>query len=340
MASSRFKKLAVLLFKVAISLVLLKVLFDLAGGESFAALRDQPKNWGLLALAWPLVMAAVLLTFLRWMLLVRAVGLRFSLRDALRLGFLGYLFNFVSLGSVGGDLFKAVFIAREQPRRRAEAAATVVLDRLVGLYGLLVVAAAASLWAGLYAEPEPRVRVIALVAIWAAALGAVGIGALMVPGVLGERTAAGLARLPGVGATARKLLLALRLYRARFPVVLAAIGMSLGVHSLFALAFYVMSRALPGAAPSLADHFVAVPLSLLAAALPLPMAGLGAFEGALDFLYYYLGAAGGTHLGQGLIVAICYRAMTVLVALVGLVYYLASRRAVAEALREAERESE
>jgi uncharacterized membrane protein YbhN (UPF0104 family) len=269
---------------------------------------------------------------------VRAVGIRFRFRDALRLGFLGYLFNFVSLGSVGGDLFKAVFIAREQPGRRAEAAATVVLDRLVGLYGLFVVAAVASLWAGLYAESEARVRVVALVSIWSAGLGAAGIGLLLVPGVLGERAEAWAARLPVVGATARQLVGALRLYRARFPVVLAAIGMSLGVHALFSVAFYLISQALPGAGPSLADHFVAVPLSLLASALPLPMAGLGAFEGALDFLYYYLGAAGGTRLGQGLVVAICYRAMTVLVALVGLVYYLASRRAVAAALREAAEE--
>ncbi len=58
---------------------------------------------------------AVSLTFVRWYLLVRALGLHFRLLDAFRLGFLGYLFNFVSVGSVGGDLFKAIFIAREQP---------------------------------------------------------------------------------------------------------------------------------------------------------------------------------------------------------------------------------
>ena len=121
MSRSRLKKIAILLVKVAISLALLRVLFEMAGDESFTALRDQPKDWGLLALAWPFVLVAVLLTFLRWMLLVQALGMSFRLADALRLGFLGYLFNFVSLGSVGGDLFKAVFIAREQHGRRAEA---------------------------------------------------------------------------------------------------------------------------------------------------------------------------------------------------------------------------
>ena len=69
--------------------------------------------------------------------------------DAFRLGFLGYLFNFVSLGSVGGDLFKAVFIAREQHGKRAEAVATVVIDRVIGLYVLFFVASVAALATGM-----------------------------------------------------------------------------------------------------------------------------------------------------------------------------------------------
>ena len=334
------KKIAILLVKLAISLALLKFLFDLAGDESFAALRDQPKDWVLLALAWPLVFLAVLLTFVRWMLLVRALGMQFSLGDALRLGFLGYLFNFISLGSVGGDLFKAVFIAREQHGRRAEAVATVVIDRLVGLYALFLVAAAAVLWSGLYAESDVKVRTIAQFALWCAGLGTVGISLLMVPGVTGARAAAAAARLPVVGQTALELLLALRLYRQRYTVVVVALVLSLAVHTVFAGGFYLISQALPGASPTLAEHCVVVPLSLLAAATPLPMAGLGAFEAALDFLYFYVGQDIGVKLGQGLVVALCYRAMTVLVALIGLAYYFNRRRAVDEAMHEAEQETE
>ena len=67
---------------------------------TFAPLVDQPKHWGLLALGLAAYLAAVLMSFVRWRALVVALGLQFSIRDALRLGFLGYLFNFVSLGSV------------------------------------------------------------------------------------------------------------------------------------------------------------------------------------------------------------------------------------------------
>ena len=95
-----------------------------------------------------MVFCAVSLTFVRWYLLVRALGLNFRLLDAFRLGFLGYLFNFVSVGSVGGDLFKAIFIAREQPGRRTEAVATVLVDRVVGVYALVLLTSTVICWAG------------------------------------------------------------------------------------------------------------------------------------------------------------------------------------------------
>jgi uncharacterized membrane protein YbhN (UPF0104 family) len=83
--------------------------------EAFAALGEQSKHWGLLAASAGCCLAMVVGTIVRWHLLVRALGLPFRLRDAFRLGFLSYALNFVSLGNVGGDLFKAIFIAREQP---------------------------------------------------------------------------------------------------------------------------------------------------------------------------------------------------------------------------------
>jgi hypothetical protein len=67
------------------------------------------------------------------------------------------------------------------------------------------------------------------------------------------------------------------------------------------------------------------------------MSGLGAFEGALDFLYRYAAGAATVNKGQGLLVAFGYRAVTLAIAMVGVGIWLASRREVAETLHEAER---
>lgn len=338
MQRSRSKKTLILLIKCGLSLGLLAYLLRQAQGDaSFAELRDQPKQWGLLAAATAMMLAAVLLTFYRWYLLVRALHLPFHLTDALRLGFLGYLLNFVSLGSVGGDLFKAIFLAREHPGRRTEAVASVVVDRVVGLYCLLLLASAAALWGGLLVASQPvELRTISRVTLVATLLGGMGIGLALIPGMTGGRMSRLLGGLPLVGPTAARLLAAVRIYRRKWPVMLVAVVLSLVVQGTFAVAIYLVARGLPGQLPSLGRHFLIVPLSMVAGALPLPFAGLGAFEGALDFLYRFAAGTAAVKAGRGLIVALCFRVITVLIALIGVVYYLFGRREVTAAIREAD----
>jgi uncharacterized membrane protein YbhN (UPF0104 family) len=69
--------------------------------------------------------------------------------------------------------------------------------------------------------------------------------------------------------------------------------------------------------------------------LPLPMAGLGAFEYVMDF-YYQNVTSVATPVGFGLMVAFGYRVVTVAIAVIGVLFYLASRREVSEVLNEAE----
>ena len=95
-----------------------------------------------LLVAGLIFLCGVLITFTRWYVLVRAQELPFSLIDAVRLGFIGQFFSAFLPGSVGGDLVKAGFLAREQSRRTV-AIATIVLDRVLGLMGLLFLAAIA-----------------------------------------------------------------------------------------------------------------------------------------------------------------------------------------------------
>ena len=78
---------------------------------------------------------SILITFVRWYILVRAQDLPFSMANAMRLGSIGMYWNTFLPGSIGGDIIKAAFLAREQSRRTA-AVATILFDRVVGLCGL------------------------------------------------------------------------------------------------------------------------------------------------------------------------------------------------------------
>jgi uncharacterized protein (TIRG00374 family) len=307
-------------------------------GPAFEQLRGQPKHWGLFALAWLASLAAVMLTFVRWFVLVRALDLSFSMKDAFRLGFLGYLLNFVSLGNVGGDLFKAVFVAREQPGRRAEAVATVVLDRVVGLYMLFVMASVAILATGQLNSTDAQIQFISRATLICTGLGLIGIMVLLVPGVTQGRFSAFLERMPRLGPLFGRLLGAIRIYRSRLTMLMLAAALSVAVHGLSATGVYLAARGLPGQVPPLADHFVIVPLAFVTGVLPLPANGLGALEYVIDFLYERVPAGMAVAKGRGFVVALGYRLITILIAMVGVGYYLVSRREVVELLHEADEE--
>ena len=331
------KKLLIAFVKFGVSIGIIAYLAIRAQRDgTFIPLIEQPKHWGLLSMAFAAYLAAVVLSFLRWRALVVALGLRFSVRDALRLGFLGYLFNFVSLGSVGGDLFKAVFIAREQPGFRAEAVATVVMDRILGLLMLLVLASAAILATGQLHSTVREVQVISEFTLGAAAAGLAGLGVLLAASALEGAWRRWLGRLPLVGSVGEKLLSAVAAYRHKPGVLAASCLISLAIHSCCTLAVYWIALGLPGEAPSLADHFVIVPLALVTGVLPLPVNGLGAMEYAVDALYQWIPASGALPEGRGFVVALGYRAATILAAVIAAAYYLASRREVADVLQEAE----
>ncbi len=117
------KKFIFTLLKVAISVAILAYLvYDATRskthGNVFVNLREQAKQWDMLAAAWACCTAAVLLTFIRWWYLVLALGIPFRFRDAIRISFWGYLLNLAPLGIVGGDLTKALMLDHEYPGYR------------------------------------------------------------------------------------------------------------------------------------------------------------------------------------------------------------------------------
>lgn len=290
---------------------------------------DAPRIGG----AFCLMLAAVSLSFLRWFLLVRALGLQFRLSDAFRLGFLGYLFNFVSFGSSGGDLFKAVFVAREQPGRRMEAVATVFVDRIVGLYGLIVVTTLALLWFGL-PEQSPELIAIQQATYVAAGVGALGLGMLLVPGFTTGPLVEWLVTLPKAGPTIERVVAAVRMYR-RQPVTLGLVGsISLTIHVLNASAVGLAALGLFDQPPGITDHLVIVPLANVAGALPFTPVGLGTYEFAMEKLYELWSV--GDVVASGVLVALVFRMLTIGIAAVGVCVYWTSRREVTELLAERE----
>lgn len=330
---SPFRKKLLAIVKVTVAAVILVFLFQRIQGESgFERLLNEPKDWISLAMAQVCVLVAFSLSFVRWYLLVRGLDLDFHLTDAFRLGTLGFMLNQVSPGSLGGDLIKAVFIAKEQPQKKTEAVATVLIDRVVGLYAMLILASLGIALAGGNLESKKLLTSLQTI-VWASTLGCtVVFGFVLSSWATGKKARAFAESIPGIGPTMHRLVEAADVYRSRRGYLLASFGLAMTTHCLLISAFWCISRGVPVSGPTFAQNASIVPIALVAGALPLTPGGLGALEGGMEFLYTLIGAAK----GDGTIVALAYRAMTYIFAAVGAFYYFSSRKKVDDMLHDAE----
>lgn len=302
--------------------------------QKFEEIWHNPKNWSMLGTSLACVLAAVLLMFARWYLLVRAMGLPFKPADAFRLGSLGFALNFVGPGGVGGDVFKSVAIARENPSRKSVAVASVVADRIIGLVALLVVTSGAVLLTGLPWDTSAAasVRALASLTVGALAVSLVASALLMAPGRIGEAAERALEVVPVVGRIGRRMFAACQVLSRRPNYLLPAVGLGIVGHLLLVLSFYTVAAGLPLEHPPLADHFCIVPLAETAGAIPLTPGGLGTTEAALSFLY----AAVGSDPNSGLIVALGQRIVMLSIGVVAIGYFLTQRRELESELSQAD----
>lgn len=101
----------------------------------------------------------LLLGVLRWQIILQVHGLNLPLRRTTQISLIGHFFNSFLLGSVGGDLLKAYYVARETHHKKTEAVVTVAVDRIIGLFSMLILACAMMLPARDYlAAMNPKLK--------------------------------------------------------------------------------------------------------------------------------------------------------------------------------------
>jgi uncharacterized protein (TIRG00374 family) len=233
-----------------------------------AALADADPAWVLLSLA--LTPVLILISALKWQLLIRARGDDPGLLTCFRLYTVGYFFNNFLPSNVGGDVARVYLLGR-QGGGLAQALASVFLERFTGLTALIALAAIAS-FAGPPELYQPRVRS----AIWLVVLGYLAVlWAVFEPRL--ARFAHERLRLP-LGAKLVRIHDAVAAYRDHPGPLVACLALSVGFYLLAAVNIYVSLRAF-GARLDPVAIALATPLILLVSGLPVAIGGLGLQEG-------------------------------------------------------------
>ncbi|HWP85284.1 MAG TPA: lysylphosphatidylglycerol synthase transmembrane domain-containing protein [Terriglobia bacterium] len=283
---------------------------------------QRPMHFGFLAAGILICTASLLLTFVRWYYLVRAQDLPFTLRDAIRLGMVGFFMSTFLPGVIGGDVVKAAVLVREQSRRTV-AVATVAFDRILGLVGLFWLAALLGAVFWLTGDLRGQAVLLSIIAgAWAVCgsllLGWFVLGLLRTPRA--DALAARLERLPKVGGPLAELWRAAWLYRRRGRSVWLALGLAILGHVGFVITFYFGSLTLSPAEsiPSLKEHYLIVPVGMLIqAGFPAP-GGMGGGEFAFGKLYEVIGKV----FESGVLASLIYRVISWILGLAGYMVYL------------------
>ncbi len=252
-----------------------------------AAWSSGPRDlWHMLRLTqlWALIVSAVLVGLalfggvVRWRIVLEAQGLHLPLGRATRISFVAQFFNSFLLGSTGGDLIKAYYAARETHHKKTEAVTTVFVDRLVGLWAML-------LFAGVMMVPNIHLltasRDLYLPALFIMAMLAgvsVVLGLAFWGGVSKRfpRARHQLRRLPK-GEVLERALDSCRQFGKQKTFLVKTIAISLCLNVLWVLQVMVLGSGL-GLSISTIALFVIVPVIFCISALPITPNGLGVRE--------------------------------------------------------------
>ena len=310
----KFRKAAFLLLRLAAGVA---ILFYLAksGQIDLSSLARLLHAWPLTLVALGFLLLDILLMSIRASLLFRNARLTLSLRNSVQLNLVGFLFSTFLPGAAGGDIAKVVYATKENHGKRAEVATVLILDRIVGLFSLVMLPL---LFAPLFSDLVRSVPVLERL-LWldAALAGSMLLGAAMVMIFSPTRSwvAYLLGRWPGIRSLALRVIDALRTHgKARgtlFFALLLSLLANLALIVVTALGLFTVS---PG---SFTIRLALVaPIGHLVNSLPLTPGGIGVGETAFNALFRLAGMSSGAE------ALLCVRLWNFLVGLLGLLVYL------------------
>jgi uncharacterized membrane protein YbhN (UPF0104 family) len=200
------------------------------------------------------------------------------LGEVTRLSFVAHFFNAFLLGSTGGDVWKAYAAARSTHHKKAEAALTVFVDRLIGMLALLVFAVFFAIPNGPLFLRFRRYDGVGLAIFGMMVVALVCAGAGFFTDILSEegRLSRWMGRFPRMKAPLRALA-ACRLFGRNPGFLWRSAVLSLAINLAIVGTFAALASGLGLQIPRWNLWFV-VPAVVCLAALPITPSGLGVRE--------------------------------------------------------------
>ena len=209
------------------------------------------------------------LSALRWWLVTRAAGIESRFQKAVSSTFVGMYINVFGLGTLGGDLARALLLTGDRKKRQISMA-TVVADRTFGLATLALIGLVASLL--FYSEKlKPGLLLVAIVLVIVVAIGWF-LGPVIAKGLFAQTKLANLIERLSQGFPRRA--------KDLVPMALVALSFHLLQIALFGLLARGVGVNIP-----FSYLLVTIPFANILSTLPLSWMGLGVRENVYVFFF-------------------------------------------------------
>lgn len=306
--------------KIAITIGLIAFAFSQVNLALVAVSLAAANPW-LILLAFGFYLIAITINGMKWYVLLRAVEVRVPFRAALQFMFVGFFFNSILPANIGGDVMRGYGMARYTDRT-AEAAVSVVVDRIVGLLAYMSTAAVTAI---VVVRVMNHTELQWLFTLAVVALAGIGL-ALAV--MLSRRLRLQIGRMFQFGPLTRLLPTyegvssALDAYRFRYRALFSAFLLGLAGLMAANIVNWLLFEAVGGGVPFV-DVLLFNPLIALVLMVPISVGGHGVIQNAYPLFYSLLGVP----VTQAVAVSVLMSFIIILGSLPGGVLWLRIRRA-------------
>ena len=260
------------------------------------------------------------LNFLRWYILLKGAEIEIKFSENIRLSMIGQFFSIFMPGAVGGDLIKAVYVAKQYPNHRTKGVASILLDRILGFLTLLLSATFFFLLGFNFRNLSSSLKFFILFL-------SMGTFVLLLMILLPGRAAKLLKKIELPHSLWERMIRTLESFARRPQTLLWALGASILGQAGCIFGFYMIGQILFSSFPwgqmNVLGFMAGTAVGVTASALPLSPMGLGVGQIAFGKVFSLLGAP---HESYGIVIISAAQIIMFALNLSGALWFLKSKQ--------------
>jgi len=267
-----------------------------------------------------LIFANMYLTSERWRMLLQTQSHHLNGWKTFKLTMIGIFFNFAVPGGVGGDLVKAFYFTKDYPESKMAAATSVLMDRVLGLYAMIIMAMLAMILDWELVQANQSLRLLWTLILVLFVVATVGFYFIFSQKIYDRGLFKALLQKLPLHSKTTRVYESLHLYGRNLRYLIISVIISL-VGQTFSILFMILAGYASGLGTEMRwqTYFLVAPLGFMATAIPIAPAGVGVGQAAFYFLFnIYTGHA--TDLGPTVITAL--QVAQFLTGLIGAYFYM------------------